>query len=663
MTAVNIHCPACRATLRLPNRSMLGRKGKCPKCQHQFVLAEKRNDDVPLMLAEPPVFAVGGPDDNPSDPPMMTGTSPRWVPDVPAAAPPAVPAVSGTSKAPSSFPLPAVPDVRQTPIPDSAAMPAGDIPVFVPPPDGQASVTQRIRGRRRSKRNPAGRILLAAVGAIAAGLIIGVVLLNRNSAEDTGKNAKIPPQQNADWQAEKTRLATANEDAAALSPTHGEPIPLNYIPFTPHLVCHLRPSDLWQRDRQMKEFEATLGQVAIWLKDHVRRLSQFEPEEIQELTLAVNFGARTMEPDVAAVVRLKDARTPSDLMKRFRGKIRTDLDADVYESDSHSFLIIDSRTFAVAPLTMSDALAGAKKYPALAPPDLEILLRESDRARHFSLVFDVGNLDVHREYILIEPLQKVADQFVVWMGKDVKTVSWSLHLQPDLYLEMLLHQASDSSVQKIRRTMRSQIDQLPETILAATKFMKPTTSGTRRMIGRFPAMLKAVATATTADVGPNYVRLTTMLPGKAAANLAAGTLLTWNQSRTTDFTATPAPAPQTAAIPERVADRLKLPVLVDFRNFPLQEALAYIGDVIKTEIVIDGDALKAAGFTQNMPQTFDLGTVSAETAIGAILQKYAAERDPMVISVDENTRVITLSTKSVAAQRGLTTFPVPVPKP
>src|SRR5207249_8387921 len=74
MAALQIPCPKCGKTLKLPDRSLLGRKGKCGKCGHSFILEEP--DEVQLELAEP----------SGSRPP--TGTSPRWVPDPAAAMPP-----------------------------------------------------------------------------------------------------------------------------------------------------------------------------------------------------------------------------------------------------------------------------------------------------------------------------------------------------------------------------------------------------------------------------------------------------------------------------------------------------------------------------------------------------------------------------------------------
>ena len=76
MSSVTIYCPKCTAGLKLPNRSLLGRKGKCPKCEHRFILEEP--DEVQLELAEPEAAPVSS---KPTQP--MVGTSAKWVPDEP----------------------------------------------------------------------------------------------------------------------------------------------------------------------------------------------------------------------------------------------------------------------------------------------------------------------------------------------------------------------------------------------------------------------------------------------------------------------------------------------------------------------------------------------------------------------------------------------------
>lgn len=539
----------------------------------------------------------------------------------------------------------AIPAAKSQQAPVSANAPRPTAPV--------ESVTARIRKRRR--RRPSGLLIGGIIAAVVLGSAAGVFLVRRSGPVTAAPSGKAPLQENPAWVEQQRQLVTTNEDAAALSPTDGEPIPLNFFPFTPHLIFHVRPAELWKNDRQMNEFTATLSDLGIWLRQLIPAMTAFEAEEIAELTVGINFGARTSAPEVAAVVRLREVQQGGDLFRRLKGSIRTDLDANIVESGEWSYLIIDNQTFAVAPLSLSDALAAAKQYPADVPPDLEPLVRESDRNRLLTLLFDVRTIDIHREYVLIPPLQSIADQFVVWLGSGVETVSWSLHLQPHFFMETLLHHSNDSSPLKLQRSIQTQLNRLPDELLTAVRKMQPQSQGARQIIGRFPAMIKALQLGTTASSSPQFVRLVTILPASAAGNLAAGTLLTWNQSLLTDFSPVAESTAETT-IPDRIADRLKMQVLIDFRNFPLQEAMAYIGEEIRTEIIIDGDALKAAGFTQNMNQTFNLGSVPAIKAFDAILAQYAGERDPMVIVVDEAAKKIILGTRSKAELDGLTIF-------
>jgi hypothetical protein len=643
MSGVSVSCPKCNASLKLPDRSLLGRKGKCPKCQHRFTLT--------APAAESQTAATQSAAQAP-----LVGTSPRWIPDEPSTtAEPAMPVFSlaGQSTAsPTREPAPTAIDTQPEP---AVSSPAFD---FSSPENAATSTNQSTastvsRMTRRRKKSLLPAILTGITTAIVAGIVFGAVMMNGQHAADT--ETKLPPAVNQEWVQEKAVAASSNEQAVALSPTDGKPIPLNYIPFTPHLIFHLRPAELWHRDRDLAEFQANLSDLSVWLKLRIQTMTHFEPEEIEELTFAVNFGPRTSTPEIAAVVRLREKQTQSDLFRRFNGRMRPDLDIDVYESGDLSFMLVDLQTFTVAPTTLVDSLAAAMNYPALAPADLEPLLRESDRRRHMTLLFDVNNIDIHRESNLRPELQPLLDQMVVWLGKDIETVSWSMHLQPNLFMETLLRQSNESSALKVQRHMRLQLEKLPKRLLNLAKLMRPSTEGSQRMVGRFPAMMHAVSLATSVDVAGQYVRCVTLLPQKAAANLAAGSVLTWNQSVVTDFS-TAVAVQSKNKLPDTVAERLEMSILVDFRNTPLQEVVGYIGDGIKTEFVINGDGLKNAGFTQNMPQSFDLGTISAKATLHAVLQKYAEERDPLVISVDEAAKRITLTTRSQAKVDGMAEF-------
>lgn len=647
MTAFNVPCPVCKTQLKLPNTSLVGKKARCPKCDNRFVIS------LPTALEVAPV------DDIPVLPlAPQSGRGARWVPDQlpqspgvpqhqsPAFSLGAAPSVAPTPEtSPGTFNFPNLTDAAGTP--NSPGISSTDTATA-------SSVLQRTRGRKRSM-SPKTRYMTAAAAAllIVTFIVIGIQAF-RSPPAATAK--KQPVKENIAYQQEKAAQAASNESADDLSPTSGKPIPLDYLPFTPHIIVHLRPEELWARDPVKAEFLAMLGDLGSWLAAQIEERTRHLPKDIAELTIALNFGARLTPPDVAMVVRLREKPTHQDMVKQF-GRMRPDPNVEVYEASDYSYLVVDSQTFVVAPLLMAEELHEAKSSEATPSPDMEPLLQESDRTRHLTVLFDLPILDSHREDAFIPELQTAADKVLFWFGDQIETVSFSMHLDEHCFMETLLRQTTSSTPVKLQRFMQVRLDRLAEDVLGMVQQMEPTTVSSRQIIGRFPAMLQAFNVGTTAHAGPGYARLVTLLPRHAAANLAVGTLLTWNQSLLTNFEEeTKVTSSGSSAVPDKLIDRLKMKVLVDFRRTPLQEAFGYIGESIKTEVAIDGDALKGAGFTQNMPQTLDLGEVTALEAIDGILEKYAKERDPLVLIVDEENKKLILSTKVKSEADGLKPF-------
>lgn len=537
-----------------------------------------------------------------------------------------------------------------------------DGPLFVTTTSENSGILQQVSARR--KRRSTTQLLIPIFGLAAVLIIVIAILYPRNNVHtDAGSsNFSAPvvtgqrdPQpkinsadsESADGTAVTKARSSPDDKPSTPSPTAGPPISLDLIPFSPQLVLHLRSADLWQNSEVFRELQSSLGVLGIWLGTEIQSIAAYSPEEISELTIAVNFGPRNSQPDVGAVVRLVKQQPQSEFQQRIRGRRRVDLQADIYESETHSILQIDQTTFAVAPLAMSDALADSAQHPAVVSAELETLLAASDRSRHLTLMFEIKALDVHRDTILPQGLQSLADEFLRRFEKDAGGISWSIHLQPHFYMETLFRCANNSSSQRVRRRIEEQLARLPEDMSTHVRTLVMKARGEQKLVGRFPAMLKALELGTVTDTAPQQVRLISLLPAQAAASLSAGSLITWRRSVQDSQ---PSPPRETSDVPGLIVDRLKKPVLADFRNQPLQEVFDFLGSEIQTKITINGDALKSAGFTQNMAQTMSLGTVPAISAIDAILQQYAGERDPMVICIDQNGQRIIVTTKSAAVQ-------------
>ncbi|MBR9801747.1 hypothetical protein GYB59_08640 [bacterium] len=230
----------------------------------------------------------------------------------------------------------------------------------------------------------------------------------------------------------------------------------------------------------------------------------------------------------------------------------------------------------------------------------------------------------------------------------------------DFYSQLVVRGENSVGPISLSKRYQERLDVIPELLLTSVQKMNPQRSGYRKLIGRYPAMMKVVSLATSVAVEGQFVQLGVLLPSKAAPNLALGTLLTWDESTRTDFTTQ---AVVTTQKPQKVdkaklpmSERLQLKMDVDFRRTPLQEAFAYIADESKIPIEIDGDALKLAGFTKNMPQTFQMNNATTLQAIYGIVKNYEAESAPLAIHVDEKNNRILVLTVPVAAKQNLSTF-------
>lgn len=179
MASMQIPCPECGSILKLPDRSLLGKKGRCPSCRHTFVLAEP--EEVELELAELPAEET-----------PRQGTSARWVAD------------ESDSAAPGGGhdvdqPVEVAGEARTIPSgADSPEKGGGGFPVF----EDSAATTPSRKVKRRSrspkasrqqkKRSRGGPSLAVIVGSsIVVLAVIGVGVTWFRSGTDAAAKAAV----------------------------------------------------------------------------------------------------------------------------------------------------------------------------------------------------------------------------------------------------------------------------------------------------------------------------------------------------------------------------------------------------------------------------------------------------------------------------------------
>ena len=614
MVVARIPCPKCRKELKVKDPALLGRKVKCPGCGHRFVLEMPADESSP-GTAETAVYKT-----------------------------------SDLQEAAASPPVP-----ESDPESDSI----GTVPAMID--TGSEGGVQHLKAlkRRSSKRRSGSWIGAVVFVGLAAG---SYFLLRPYLTADAPKSvAAEAPDPVVDPAADEGTDGSSSEAGPSpVDQTSENPITLRMVPSGVRLIANLRPSELFGNKPQMAEFRASLTEdVTGWLETQIRTVCRHEPAEIEEVLFAWILGARGSEPQLTAVVHLVQDARMSELLDKFGHDALDEFaQTKVYVKDDTATLILDTKTFAIAPREFGAELTDWIETPNYNTSDgLLELLPHTDRDRLVTVLFEPADVPRHLEALVSPParpaIAAVADWFTT--GAQAETVSWSLQTDEAFHSELLVRGPRTAALGALQERLSRHLEELPPTMAELVRRMRPQRSGFRKLIGRFPAMLEVSRMATVIGYVGRSVQLKTVLPPKAAPNLALGTVLTWDESTRTDLTAEPpAMAAVNTGIPKTVVERMQLPVDAEFNRVPLQEALDYIAGEIRVTSEIDGDALKDAGFTKNMAQTFNLGKVSAEDALAFLVKQYEEPGKRLVLVVDEPRKTIILLTEKFAVQRGLT---------
>jgi hypothetical protein len=627
MSEIVIKCPKCDRGLKLRDRSKLGKKARCPKCQTVFFLTAPPDDDeVELQLASPapakPAVGVGG----------------HWVPDD---------AGPATAAGAPQAAQPAAPMFVET-----TAQQSG---LEVAPEDkGGAAHLKAIRKKSARRRN-----IAIVSGFLTACAVGGVIYAAKNFVADVKQEQaeEAAPKRDEETASEKDELAQTTAIANAASPTSGEKLKLNGLPLGARVLISLRPAELWAEGTRGEEVRYCLGPIGEWADLKIKELTQREPAEIEQIIFAVIPGVVGEPAQTAAVFRFVEKQSKPKLILEYGGDANEDFGYKIYVGDEKAFALIDLQTMAVCPKELASEMAQSIQYASPQDDGIDALIHETDADRHLTVMFDPRSIARHRDTMFPEIVWPTVDQFTRFFNdEEVETVLWSFHLDDRTFFsEILMRNRTIIKEHLLQKEMRKKLKQAPYDIWHMVEKMDPKKIGPRKIIGRFPAMTQLFAKGTIGGMGSRYAQLVTSLDERAAPNLALGALFAWDESTRTDFTKD-APIRQQSTgpkLPDLIADRLKLKIEVEFNRTPLQEAFAYIAEECKTGVDIDGDALKDKGYTKNMAQTFKMeGTGLA--AIKNILDRY----DSMCLVVQEDKKQFLITTVSFAEKNKQTVFEI-----
>jgi DNA-directed RNA polymerase subunit RPC12/RpoP len=628
-------CPHCGRLVAIPDGGQVGQRFRCPHCRQKIALEQrfsrKESEAREPKSARQPAAPLP-PDWVALDPPEKTA------PD---------------RNAPQSFDFVSAPEeVEREKVEES-------LDTLSPLGAGGAThglAAQTVQARKRGRR---GRRLI--LGGVIAGIALVAVIFvwdhfasRRSSAVPVGSTATSNTSAGNAAQASVQTQQNASKEVP--SP---RPIRLLLAPAGARIVVHLRPSELWSTDPKNDnarpsrgaELRRCLAPLAEWSERQMIDRCLFPPSQIEEVTFALILRSPGDPPDVAATVWLKDEKTAPEIARQFGGRRVERAPLPTWVKGEQALVIRDGKTFALGPQSAAQEMAEANDQPNPTDESIEELLKQSDRSRELTFVFRPDDVDLYRESLFPTPFQAVAHRVAGWLDPEAtEGVLLSFQLADPFRIRLAMRNRPATTVHRLEEEVQKHLDQLPAEILANVESLDPRTTGRRKLVGRVPAMWKAVTLGTQSATQFRLAIFDSVLPERAAPNLSLGTYLALSEPRSTAAASKKGRNRKsgTSDQPRTVNERLASKIDVDFRRTPLSEAFSSIGEDIGLTFEIDGGALKIAGYTKNMPQTFRLSGVPAIDALRTILKPYAK----MALVVDEPRQTVIVTTLDSAQSKG-----------
>jgi hypothetical protein len=659
MPAIDIPCPECGRLLKIPDRSMLGRKARCGKCQHKFILQERTvapaaprtqlanaQSSRAQAPAAPMQFESSDGDEDDNDRTMM-GVAARFItPELRAAlqAPVAAPVAPQVAA-----PRPAPPVVEAPFAPDALALSTAEA-------DAEVDNVARVRERKQAAK----RRQQIVMGASAAGIVVVALALYAGfSGKGSARPGKKGPAHVAKAVADEETDDDSGDAENTEKSTRVEPILLSPVPEGARIVINLRPADLWQAGGTAEEFRACLGPVGVWLEQVIKTQCILEPSKIEELLFALIPISRDSF-DFAFVVHANSDLKKSELIDKIDGEL-IDEPRQHYVGPERAWMIVDSRTFASAPKSMVDSFVQSAGGSAVTSEGIQALLAKTDRKKHLTLLCELEDVRLGTGTLVPANVQHLLEGIVDFFGDDVETVAWSLNLgeassATKLTSELYVRNRLSRSPPKLEADLKKKLAALPAQVLELVYKTDPKKIGEKKIVGRYPMMTKIVEQKTHFSNSHRLVSMNIELPERAGPNLALGTLFTWNQTTLPDFgksSSAPSSPGDGQKLPDKIADRLKKKITVDFRNDFLYAAINFISDETGVTIKLDGPGMKMVGVTQNERQQFAMEDAPATAVLAKILNA-----KKLVLIVDEENNVATVTSNFTADEKKLKPFPL-----
>lgn len=334
----------------------------------------------------------------------------------------------------------------------------------------------------------------------------------------------------------KTQRTTAVVEPSAVggssdrAAAERRPLDLRLLPPGSRMLFAVRPATFGS-DPAARDLVRGLGPWADEALAALERFVRLDLAEISHALIGLIPGSAGDAPRLAAVLRLTRDIPRSQLLEAFGNPEPATTASKQYYVDSASYTayyFADPVTIAILPERFAREVLRDVRTPLPTSREIEALVERSDREALFSVLFDVPMLRDQAERVLDADDRALVRRSLDLLGEGAVAGLLSLDTGESFRVQLLVRTARDLRPAQQRRVLDDRLRHLPYDLLEVVQGMNPPRR-TRRLIGRFPAMMKALAVVLEVEVEAGNVVARVNLPERAGPNLALAGRLTWQE--------------------------------------------------------------------------------------------------------------------------------------
>ena len=189
----------------------------------------------------------------------------------------------------------------------------------------------------------------------------------------------------------------------------------------------------------------------------------------------------------------------------------------------------DEKLLIVAPAASITEIIDLRGEPPPLRREVDRVLAHTDADRHFTMIVAPNFLFSEGQGVFTGQMAPLRDPLFRFLGDEFGAAALSMHWDNHFFVELLTVPTLDTSPERAARVLTERVAEIPERLEEYVVGLEAQEYG-RRILARFPAMVRKLAAYTRSGFESDHAVLRCYLPAVAGHNLLMGAELTLAES-------------------------------------------------------------------------------------------------------------------------------------